>query len=204
MVAGLIAMRIPANQSGDVFHMREDGRINLGFKHIVPLGVDHILFVLALFLGGRDPKTLLIQTGLFTLAHSATLALSTFGVLSLSSRIVEPLIALSIGIVGLENFLRPSGVSRGRAAVVFFFGLLHGLGFAGVLAETPLVEGQRLAALVLFNLGVEFGQVAILAAAFVLSVPFKDPASYRRLVQAPLSAVLGVIGLVWAMARVAS
>ncbi len=159
----------------------------IGFKHIVPLGLDHILFVLALFLGGRDPKTLLIQTGVFTLAHSATLALSTFGVVSLSSRIVEPLIALSIGIVGLENVLRPLGVSRGRVAVVFFFGLLHGLGFAGILAETPLVEGQRLAALLLFNLGVELGQVAVLAGAFLLSVPFKDPIRYRRNVQRPLS-----------------
>ena len=176
----------------------------IGFKHIVPLGVDHILFVLALFLGGRDMKTLLIQTGVFTLAHSATLALSTFGVVSLSPRIVEPLIALSIGIVGLENFLRPSGVSRGRVAVVFFFGLLHGLGFAGILAGTPLVEGQRLIALLLFNLGVEFGQVAVLAAAFLLSLPFKDPNRYRRLVQRPLSLVLTVIGLVWAVSRVAS
>lgn len=176
----------------------------IGFKHIVPLGVDHILFVLALFLGGRDMKTLLIQTGVFTLAHSATLALSTFGVVSLSPRIVEPLIALSIGIVGLENFLRPSGVSRGRVAVVFFFGLLHGLGFAGILAGTPLVEGQRLIALLLFNLGVEFGQVAVLAAAFLLSLPFKDPNQYRRLVQRPLSLVLTVIGLVWAVSRVAS
>ena len=176
----------------------------IGFKHIVPLGVDHILFVLALFLGGRELKTLLIQTGVFTLAHSATLALSTFGVVSLSPRIVEPLIALSIGIVGLENFLRPSGVSRGRVAVVFFFGLLHGLGFAGILAETPLVEGQRLAALLLFNLGVELGQVAVLAAAFLLSLPFKDPNQYRRLVQRPLSLVLTVIGLVWAVSRVAS
>ncbi len=176
----------------------------IGFKHIVPLGVDHILFVLALFLGGRDMKTLLIQTGVFTLAHSATLALSTFGVVSLSPRIVEPLIALSIGIVGLENLLRASGVSRGRVAVVFFFGLLHGLGFAGILAGTPLVEGQRLIALLLFNLGVEFGQVAVLAAAFLLSLPFKDPNQYRRLVQRPLSLVLTVVGLVWAVSRVAS
>ncbi len=176
----------------------------IGFKHIVPLGVDHILFVLALFLGGRDLKTLLIQTGLFTLAHSATLALSTIGVLSLSSRIVEPLVALSIGVVGFENFLRPAGVSRGRAAVVFFFGLLHGLGFAGVLADTPLVEGERIAALLLFNLGVEFGQVAVLAAAFVLSLSFRDSATYRRVVQTPLSLVLGIVGVVWALARLAS
>ena len=176
----------------------------IGFRHIVPLGIDHILFVVALFLGGRDLKTLLIQTGLFTLAHSATLALSTYGVLSLSPRIVEPLIALSIGVVGLENFLRPAGVSRGRAAVVFFFGLLHGLGFAGILAETPLVEGQRLAALLLFNLGVELGQVAVLAGAFALSLPFKDPNRYRRLVQRPLSAVLSLVGLIWAVTRVAS
>lgn len=177
----------------------------IGFKHIVPLGVDHILFVLALFLGGRDMKTLLIQTAAFTLAHSATLALSTFGVISLSSRIVEPLIALSIGIVGLENFLRSAGAaSRVRIAVVFFFGLLHGLGFAGVLAETPLVEGQRLLALLLFNLGVELGQVAVLAAAFLVSLPFKDPNVYRSRVQRPLSLVLTVVGLVWAVSRVAS
>jgi len=176
----------------------------IGFKHIVPLGVDHILFVLALFLGGRDMKALLIQTGVFTLAHSATLALSTFAVVSLSPRIVEPLIALSIGIVGLENFLRSSGVSRARIAVVFFFGLLHGLGFAGILAETPLVEGQRLAALLLFNLGVELGQVTVLAVAFLLSLPFKDPNQYRRLVQRPMSLVLTVTGLVWAVSRVAS
>lgn len=176
----------------------------IGFKHIVPLGLDHILFVLALFLGGRDPRTLLIQTGVFTLAHSATLALSTFGVVSLSARIVEPLIALSIGIVGLENVLRPSGVSRGRVAVVFFFGLLHGLGFAGILAGTPLVDGQRLAALLLFNLGVELGQVAVLAAAFLLSLPFKDPNVYRQRVQRPLSLVLTVTGLVWALSRLAA
>ncbi len=176
----------------------------IGLRHIVPLGLDHILFVVVLFLGGRDLKTLLIQTGVFTLAHSSTLALSTFGVLSLSPRIIEPLIALSIGIVGLENVLRPSGVSRGRAAVVFTFGLLHGLGFAGVLAETPLVEGQKLVALLLFNLGVELGQVFVLAGAFLLSLPFKTPTTYNRLVQRPLSLVLGVIGLVWAVARVAS
>ena len=176
----------------------------IGFKHIVPLGLDHILFVLALFLGGRDLRTLLIQTGVFTLAHSATLTLSTFGVLSLSPRIVEPLIALSIGIVGFENVLRPSGVSRGRAVVVFLFGLLHGLGFASVLAETPLVEGQKLVALLLFNLGVELGQLSILAGAFLLSLPFKNPNDYRRLVQKPLSLVLGLVGLVWAAARLAS
>jgi hypothetical protein len=185
----------------------ESGLLNyvvIGFKHIVPLGVDHILFVLALFLGGRDLKTLLIQTGVFTIAHSATLALSTFGVVSLSPRLVEPLIALSIGIVGLENVLRPGAVSRGRAAVVFFFGLLHGLGFAGVLAETPLAEGQRLGALILFNVGVELGQVTVLALAFLLSLPFKDPVRYGAWVQRPLSLALAAVGLVWTLARAAS
>jgi hydrogenase/urease accessory protein HupE len=178
--------------------------IVVGFRHIVPLGLDHILFVLALFLGGRDLKTLLIQTGLFTLAHSATLALSTFGVVSLSPRIVEPLIALSIAVVGLENVLRPSGVSRRRAAVVFSFGLLHGLGFAGALAETPLVEGQRLLALLLFNLGVELGQIAVLAGALVASLPLRDPVPYRRIVERPLSIGLSCVGLVWALTRAAS
>jgi hypothetical protein len=176
----------------------------IGFRHIVPLGLDHILFVLALFLGGRNLKTLLIQTGLFTLAHSATLALATFGVLSLSPRIVEPLIALSIAAVGFENVLQPSGVSRRRGAVVFSFGLLHGLGFAGALAETPLAEGQRLLALLLFNLGVELGQIAVLAAALLASLPLKDPIFYRRGVERPLSIGLTWVGLLWALARIAS
>lgn len=176
----------------------------IGFRHIVPLGLDHILFVLALFLGGREMKTLLIQTGLFTLAHSVTLALSTFGFLSLSPRIVEPLIALSIGIVGLENVLGSSGVSRSRAVAVVLFGLLHGLGFAGVLAETPLGQGQKLAALLLFNVGVELGQIFVLLASLLLSLPFKDAAHYRRRVQKPLSLVLVVTGLVWAVLRAAS
>jgi hydrogenase/urease accessory protein HupE len=178
--------------------------IVIGFKHIVPLGGDHILFVLALFLGGRDLKTLLIQTGVFTIAHSATLALSTFGVVSLSPRFVEPLIALSIAIVGLENVFRPGAVSRSRVAVVFVFGLLHGLGFAGVLAETPLAEGQRLGALILFNVGVELGQVTVIALAFLLSLPFKDPDRYRAWVQRPLSLALSAVGLVWTLLRAAS
>jgi hydrogenase/urease accessory protein HupE len=176
----------------------------IGFKHIVPLGLDHILFVLALFLGGRDPKTLFVQTAAFTIAHSLTLALSTFGVLSLPSSVVEPLIALSIAVVGFENLVRPAGVSRMRAAVVFCFGLLHGLGFAGILAETPMAEGQKLAALVLFNVGVELGQIAVLLAAFLLSLPVQNEEHYRRFVQHPLSVVLVVVGAAWAAARVAS
>ena len=176
----------------------------IGFKHIVPLGLDHILFVVALFLGGRDLKTLLIQTAAFTIAHSLTLFLSTFGVFSLPSTVVEPLIALSIAVVGLENLMRREGVSRMRAGVVFGFGLLHGLGFAGVLAETPMAEGQKLAALLLFNVGVEWGQMAVLAAAFLVSLPVQNDEHYRRFVQRPLSVVLVLVGAAWAAARVAS
>lgn len=194
--------RIPL--AGDASGLSKFQFVALGFKHIVPLGVDHILFVFALFLGGRDMRTLLIQTALFTLAHSATLALSTFGVFSLPPRFVEPLIALSIGLVGLENVFKPQGVSRRRAAGVFAFGLLHGLGFAGVLAEAPLEQGSRLLALLLFNVGVELGQVAVLAGALLLSLPFRDPVSYRQRVERPLSMALAVVGVVWALTRLAS
>jgi len=178
--------------------------VGLGFEHIVPMGLDHILFVLALFLGGRDPRTLLIQTGLFTLAHSATLALSTYGVFSLSPRLVEPLIALSIALVGFENAFMPRGVSTRRAVVVFCFGLLHGLGFAGALAQTPLGEGSRLLGLLLFNLGVELGQVAVLVAALLLSLPFRDPLSYRQRIERPLSIALVAVGTIWALTRLAA
>ena len=134
----------------------------LGYTHILPKGLDHILFVLGIFLLSPRWQTMLLQVTAFTVAHSITLGLSIYGIVSLPSRIVEPLIALSIAYVAIENLLTRE-LKPWRLALVFMFGLLHGLGFAGVLRELGLPREEFLTALVTFNLGVEGGQLTVIA-----------------------------------------
>ncbi|HKP97137.1 MAG TPA: HupE/UreJ family protein [Fibrobacteria bacterium] len=175
--------------------------IRLGFTHILPEGTDHILFVLGLFFFSTLLRPLLIQVTAFTIAHSITLGLSLLGVFSLPSRIVEPLIALSIVVVAVENIffrkLRPS-----RFLIVFAFGLIHGLGFAGVLKSLGLPEGQFFKVLVSFNVGVELGQLTVIAAASALTVwMWKKPWYYRRVV-IPVSSLIAAVGLFWFIQRI--
>ncbi len=172
----------------------------LGFLHILPKGLDHILFVLGLFLFGARWKPLLWQVSAFTLAHTATLALSMYGVFSLPSRPVEALIALSIVYVALENLFTRE-LKRRRLAVVFAFGLLHGLGFAGVLTELGLPKGQYATALIAFNIGVEAGQLAVIALAFLLLGWFLKKDSGRAYVTRPCSILIGLVGLFWFVER---
>ncbi len=176
---------------------------HLGFEHIVPLGLDHVLFVLGLALLSPRPRPLLAQVTAFTAAHTVTLALSTYGVVRLPARVVEPLIALSVVYVAVENLLT-SRLRPWRILLVFGFGLLHGLGFAGALAELGLPAGERPLALVSFNLGVEGGQLAVILVAVVLlalAARFGRPRA--RLVR-PLSITIAGVGLYWAIARLIS
>ena len=175
--------------------------IVLGFTHIVPLGLDHILFVLGLFLLSPRMGPLLVQVTAFTVAHSVTLALSVYGVASLPSSIVEPLIAASIVYVAVENILTPQ-LKPWRALVVFGFGLLHGLGFAGVLQEVGLPQGQFVPALVSFNVGVELGQLAVIAVAYLaVGIWGRNRAWYRPRVVIPASATVAAVGLFWTVQR---
>jgi hydrogenase/urease accessory protein HupE len=174
----------------------------LGFTHIVPRGLDHILFVLGIFLLSTKIKPVLAQVTAFTVAHSITLALTMYGVLSMPSRIVEPLIALSIVYVAVEN-LTTRKVHVWRVAIVFLFGLLHGLGFAGVLRELGLPRNQFATALVTFNVGVELGQLAIIATAFLLLASWTRKRTwYHQRVVAPLSLLIAATGLYWTVERV--
>lgn len=175
--------------------------VRLGFKHILPKGADHILFVLGLFLLSTRLPPLLWQISAFTVAHTLTLALAASEVLALSPMIVEPLIALSISYVAFEN-LATSKLQPWRPALVFAFGLLHGMGFAGVLRELGLPRDAFLASLVGFNVGVELGQLAVVALAFLLVGWARKRAWYRRAIVLPLSLGIGVIGLYWAAERV--
>jgi hydrogenase/urease accessory protein HupE len=173
----------------------------LGFEHIVPKGIDHILFVLGLFLLSVKLRPLLLQVTAFTLAHSITLGLTIYGVISLSPSVVEPLIALSIVAVGIENMLVKTVKIR-RVVVVFLFGLLHGMGFAGVLSQLGLPESDFATALVFFNIGVEAGQLFVIAVAFLCVFwLLKKQQLYRQWVVIPVSALISLIGLYWTYER---
>ena len=175
--------------------------LGLGFTHIVPKGLDHILFVLGIFLLSARVRPVLLQVTTFTVAHTLTLALAVFGVLTLPARVVEPLIALSIAYVAFEN-LATSELKPWRIALVFTFGLLHGLGFAGVLRDVGLPRGELVSALLSFNLGVEGGQLAVIALAFATVGWLRHEPWYRRRAVWPLSLLIGGIGLFWSAQRI--
>lgn len=172
----------------------------LGYTHILPKGLDHILFVLGIFLLSPRWQTLVLQVTAFTIAHSITLALSIYGVVSLPPRIVEPLIALSIAYVAIENLFTRE-LKPWRLALVFSFGLLHGLGFAGVLEDLGLPRQEFLTALVTFNLGVEGGQLTVIAAALLVVLPFMTQGWYYQRVVIPASLAIAAIGLYWTVVR---
>jgi hypothetical protein len=175
----------------------------LGFTHILPHGLDHILFVLGIFLLSRRLRPMLWQVSAFTLAHSITLGLTLYGVIALRPSIVEPMIALSIVYVAVENLVT-SGLKPWRVALVFSFGLLHGMGFASVLRELALPRSEYVTGLIAFNAGVEAGQLTVLLTAFAL-VGFwmRDRQQYRRLVVIPGSAAIALTGVIWTLQRLA-
>lgn len=172
-----------------------------GFRHILPLGVDHILFVLGLYFAGARLRDLGLQLSAFTLAHTCTLAAATLGWVAVPNRIVEPLIAASIIWIAWENF-RAIESSRGRVALVFAFGLFHGLGFAGALSELALPAGQLPWALVGFNVGVELGQLAVLGSAFLLVGWWRQAPRYRPVLVQPASLAMVVVAGWWAITRI--
>lgn len=175
--------------------------IGVGFDHIVPQGLDHILFVLGLFFLSLHLRPLLWQVTAFTLAHTVTLALGALDIIRLPAEIVEPLIAASIVFVALENiFLRR--MAPWRPVVVFCFGLLHGLGFAAVLQDFGLGADNFVAKLIGFNVGVEVGQLAVIAAAWItLAAFFGRYAWYHRRIAAPVSMAIAIIAAFWVLER---
>jgi hypothetical protein len=174
--------------------------IGAGFEHIIPLGLDHILFVLGLFFFATRAGPLLWQVSAFTVAHTITLALAATGTVSIPASVVEPLIAATIVYVGVENTLG-WGNLRGRTLLVFAFGLLHGLGFASVLGDYGIASDRFAVALIGFNIGVEFGQLAVIAIAFALVGWFIRKSWYRRAIAVPASLVIAAIGAYWVVER---
>ncbi|KUP92575.1 hypothetical protein TRIHO_25450 [Tritonibacter horizontis] len=176
--------------------------IPIGFDHILPQGLDHILFVLGLFFFSARLRPLLWQISAFTLAHTITLGMATLGWVTVSGAIVEPLIAASIVFVAVENiFVRK--LHLWRPVVIFGFGLLHGLGFASVLGDFGLPSEAIVPALLGFNVGVELGQLTVVAIAFgLVGFWFGKHPKYRGRVAIPASATIAVVGAYWFVERV--
>ena len=173
-----------------------------GFYHILPKGLDHILFVLGLLFLTPKIFPLAMQISIFTLAHTVTLATSTLGIFTISSRVVEPLIALSIVYIAYENIFK-TRLTRYRIITIFVFGLLHGLGFASVLKTFGLPDNNFIWALIGFNLGVELGQITLVLGAFlILTAFFRTKKQFRIYVTIPGSLILGIFGLWWVLERI--
>lgn len=172
-----------------------------GFDHIIPKGLDHIFFVIGLFLLSTQLRPLLLQVTMFTLAHTITLALGALGYVNLPGNIVEPLIAASIVLIAVENIFTDK-LTPWRPFVIFAFGLLHGLGFASVLGDFGLPSGQFVPALIAFNIGVEIGQLAVIALCFLaVGLWFRNKDWYHKVIVIPASAAIAIMAFYWVLDR---
>jgi hypothetical protein len=176
--------------------------LQLGFTHILPLGIDHILFILGIYLLSPNLKTAFIQASVFTLAHTITLTLSVYDIVNINPDIVEPVIALSIVFIAIENIFTKD-IKAGRIILIFLFGLIHGLGFASVLTELGLPKSEFLTALISFTIGVELGQTAvILLAYFLIGKWFSSKQWYHQKIVVSFSFVIASIALYWTVERI--
>jgi hydrogenase/urease accessory protein HupE len=172
--------------------------LRMGMEHILT-GYDHLLFLFGLVLVGRPLRSLLAAVTAFTLAHSVTLALSAFDVWAPSPRIIEPVIALSIAYVGIENWFVRDG--RGRWKITFLFGLVHGFGFAGALREVAVPSADVPTALCAFNLGVELGQLAVLAVVLPLVLAVRKTETWDRVGMRACTMMVTLAGVAWFVSR---
>jgi HupE / UreJ protein len=176
--------------------------LQLGFEHILPLGFDHVLFILCLFFSAVNLKSILWQSAAFTLAHSISLALVMLEFIPTSSTLVEPMITISIVFAAVAN-IATDKLIKTRILLVLLFGLIHGLGFARALNDMGLKERQFFKSLISFNIGVEFGQLTVILAAWLLIGKWLHKKIwYRRRIVIPISTTIAVIAVYWTIERI--
>ncbi|HMG15064.1 MAG TPA: HupE/UreJ family protein [Saprospiraceae bacterium] len=176
--------------------------LQLGYKHILPLGFDHILFVLSLYLLSPRLKSVIWQASAFTVAHTITLGLAMYNVIKPIPSIIEPVIAISIMYVAFENIFSTK-LKTSRIGIVFLFGLVHGMGFASVLGELGLPKDAFLSCLLMFNVGVELGQITVILAAYVLlGIYFSKKPYYHKAIVVPISLIIIGIAFYWTIERI--
>ncbi len=196
-------IRIVRNQQTSVLDNAFDF-LKLGVGHILS-GPDHILFVLSLLLVFISMSEILKLTGTFTIAHSITLILSALGLITVSTRVSEPLIAFSIAFVAISTvFFRNSrfvGGEKSKLATVFFFGLFHGMGFAGLLREIAIPSDKFVSSLFAFNIGIEVGQLIIIGVALPFIFLFRKKPWYPKVIQV-FAVIISLLALFWVVQRI--
>lgn len=181
--------------------------IEFGFQHILPQGLDHVLFVVALYLNARNWPSLILQVTTFTVAHTISLGLAATSILSSPGDVIEPLIAISIIVLALEAMFAPRSTAW-RLPVIFAFGLLHGLGFGSVM-KVYLENADLSAGLIGITIGVELGHALVLVvtglAAFAVQLALKTANRqnlYRPAFVIPVAGLIALVGAYWALQRV--
>jgi hypothetical protein len=174
----------------------------IGFQHIIPEGFDHILFITCVFFLSPNLKNVILQASMFTLAHSITLGLAMYGIINPPANVIEPLIALSIVFLAIENIMSDR-VKPWRLVMVFLFGMVHGMGFAGALSQLGMPRYAFATALISFNVGVELGQLTIiLLLYFLVSKPFSNVLWYRKRIVIPVSVLIALVAGYWTIQRI--
>ncbi|SFV87459.1 Membrane protein [hydrothermal vent metagenome] len=178
--------------------------VAIGFDHVIPLGWDHILFIIGMALSSILWRKLLLLVTTFTLAHTLTLGLAMLGMVEISPRIIEPLIAFSIAYVAIENLFLNQSIER-KSIIVFFFGLIHGLGFATMLRSFEMTDDNFSTTLIGFNVGVELAQILIVLSVVAILLAINTlKLNYRKLAVVPASIIIALIGIWWGIERVIS
>jgi hydrogenase/urease accessory protein HupE len=173
----------------------------LGFNHIIPQGIDHVLFIIGICLINTKLKSIIYQASAFTIAHTIALALSMKSIIVAPSPVIEPIIALSIVFVAIENIILHE-LKPWRILLVFMFGLIHGMGFASSLNEIGLPPDKFFTSILMFNVGVEVCQILIIALVFSLMInPFKNKIWYRYRVVYPISIAIALVSSYWTIER---
>ncbi len=197
-------VRIVRGQSQTSFFDNAWDFIKLGIRHILS-GPDHVLFVLTLALAFVSIAEILKLVTTFTTAHTTTLILAGTGFLLLPGRVVEPMIAVSIAVMAiLPIFYGELPIFKtgwGKIAIVFFFGLFHGLGFAGLLRDIAIPDDRFLASLFSFNIGIEIGQIMILAVALPILFAVRKKSWFHVFVKI-VALIIAAIALVWTIQRI--
>jgi hydrogenase/urease accessory protein HupE len=187
------------SQTSDWFSLF-GSEVKRGFLHVIPEGLDHILFVLGVFLMTRKWKPLLLQVTAFTIAHTLTLWLASAGLVRIPASIVEPVIAASIVAIAIENIFHKR-YTHWRLLLVFAFGLIHGLGFAGVMSTRVDSTASLVVGLLGINVGVELGQLAIIFAALLITFRITNAHRYRSYIVIPGSILIALAGIWWVIER---
>ena len=176
--------------------------VKLGFEHIIPLGLDHILFVIGLYLLSPKLKNIIWQATAFTVAHTITLIMSMKNIIVAPPDIVEPIIALSIVFIAIENLIT-STLQPWRVALVFAFGLVHGMGFASALNEIGIPRDAFFSSLLSFNVGVELGQISVILLCYAaFGRWFSEKEWYKSKIVVPMSIAIAVTAIFWTVQRI--